>query len=237
MLRGLLVTFHLIGLAASISLFIATYQANGAILKYAQSRVIESARPVADTSAATIRKSLQHPNLTRWLDGKPRASIEQQLRAYEESPDAWMQELFEQRSTATQRAQLAPEVENPFARRALELIRMEWSNLQQHMSESYQKLLTELRIFSSINGALFLLSAVLCLFRTNARTRFWLISFSCLMLTALILSISFYINQNWIWNILLSRYQGWWYSVSVSAFFLFLCLHILPRSQSEAPQP
>jgi hypothetical protein len=220
MLRKILIALHLMGAALSIALLVSTYSAKSLIVSTAKDMAVEKSRGYADPIAEKLRDTLDRPVIGKLIPGNVRERLEKELRDYEASAETWLKRLA---AGGVNRAKEFdfPEIQNPLARKAIDALKGKVSDVRSRLDATYQGLIRDLRLFAITNLVAFLLAAVLCLLARTPRSRHWLIAYSFMMLGSAVVSIAFYVGQNWIWNILRNDYLGWQYPVVVGAVALY----------------
>jgi hypothetical protein len=220
MLRKILIALHLMGAALSIALLVSTYSAKSLIVSTAKDMAVEKSRGYADPIAEKLRDTLDRPVIGKLIPGNVRERLEKELNDYEASAETWLKRLA---AGGVNRAKEFdfPEIQNPLARKAIDALKGKVSDVRSRLDATYQGLIRDLRLFAITNLVAFLLAAVLCLLARTPRSRHWLIAYSFMMLGSAVVSIAFYVGQNWIWNILRNDYLGWQYPVVVGAVALY----------------
>ena len=219
MLRNLLIAFHVIGAALSIALLVSTYSAKSIITNKAKEMAVEKSRDIADPIADKLRDTLNRPVIGKLIRGGVRERLEAELHAYEASAEDWLKRLAMGGINRAKDFDF-PEVQQPIARKALDALKGKVSEVKTRLDASYQGLLADLRLFAITNLVAFLLAAVLCWLARTPHSRRWLVAYSVIMLGTTIVSIAFYVGQNWFWNFLRNDYLGWQYPAVVGALSL-----------------
>lgn len=243
MLRRILIALHLAGAALSIALLVSTFVAKGIIASKAKSIAVEKSRRFSDPLVADLGDTLEHPVYGKAIPGKVREKLEGEIADYRASPDAWLLRLAVGGAERGKDFEF-PEIKNPLARAAVDLISKGVSGLKGHIEESYRDLISDVRLFAGTNLLAFGIAAWLCRVARTPRSRHWLLAFSGLMLVVLLMSISSYLDQNWTWSIVTGRYMGWAYPFTVGLLTYFGIRRISPdlaRTQpadsDDSPRP
>jgi hypothetical protein len=220
MLRKILLAVHLAGASLSIALLVSTYSAKSIIVSKAKDMAVEKSKGYADPVAEKLRETLDRPVIGKLIPDNVRGRLEKELTDYEASAEDWLKRLA---AGGVNRAKEFdfPEIQNPLARRAVDALKGKVSDVKGRLDATYDGLIRDLRLFSITNLVAFLLAAVLCLLARTPRSRHWLLAYSFMMLGSAVVSIAFYIGQNWIWNILRNDYLGWQYPVVVGVVALY----------------
>ena len=108
--------------------------------------------------------------------------------------------------------------------------------IQRRYAETVRGLLGELRLFSGINAASFVLVAIAGWLglrgQLAADTRRWLTVAAGLLLIATGLAGYLYLfNQNWLETLLFNRWVGWGYATGLGLLFIWLCDLVLNRAR------
>ena len=220
MLRKILIALHLLGAALSIALLVSTYSAKSLIVSTAKDMAVEKSKGYADPIAEKLRETLDRPVIGKLIPDNVRGRLEKELNDYETSAEDWLKRLA---AGGVNRAKEFdfPEIQNPLARKAVDALNGKVSEVRSRLDATYDGLIRDLRLFAITNLVAFLLAAVLCLLARTPRSRHWLLAYSFMMLGTAVVSIAFYVGQNWIWNILRNDYLGWQYPVVVGVVALY----------------
>jgi len=220
MLRKILIALHLMGAALSIALLVSTYSAKSLIVSTAKDMAVEKSRNYSDPIAEKLRETLDRPVIGKLIRGNVRERLEAELHAYESSAESWLKRLAAGGINRAKEFDF-PEIQQPLARKALDALKGKVTEVKTRLDVTYQGLLADLRLFAITNLVAFLVAAVLCLLARTPRSRQWLLAYSFMMLGSAVVSIAFYVGQNWIWNILRNDYLGWQYPVVVGVVALY----------------
>jgi hypothetical protein len=220
MFRPVLIALHLIGAALSIALLVSTYSAKSIITTKAKEMAVDKSRGFADPVADKLRETLDRPVIGKLIPGNVRERLEKELTDYEASAENWLKRLA---AGGVNRAKEFdfPEIQNPLARKAIDALKGKVSDVRRRLDATYEGLIQDIRLFSITNLVAFLLAAVLCLLARTPRSRHWLLAYSFMMLCSAVVSIAFYVGQNWTWSILRNDYMGWGYPVVVGIVALY----------------
>lgn len=226
-----LATINLLGALISVALFVATWFAQGFIVRQARQIAFETTR----SRMEPVVKFLENPKVA----GKLPASVEEKLRKeiadYRESPDKWLLEIAEGARDRAADFEF-PEVRNPLARKGLDFLTNRIAQTRAHFRKSYASLILDLRIFSGTNACAFLIAAWLCFVARTRQMRYWLGAWSLILLVATMVAGYCYVGQSWRWNILFNDYQGWFYAAFHLGITIYLFLRILPMLEKSAPE-
>ena len=236
MFRNLLLILHLAGAALSIALLVSTFAAKGIITSKARSIAVEKSRVASDPLAAKLEETLDRPVIGQAIRGQVRERLEAELASYRDSPDAWLLRLAEGGADRAKDFDF-PEIENPLARKAVDVIAKGVSGLKGHLEQSYRDLIGDIRLFAATNIVAFGIAAWLTWIARTPRSRHWLLAYSGLMLVVFVISISSYLDQNWTWTILTGSYMGWAYPVILGIVTIYEILRITPDLRRSDPGP
>jgi hypothetical protein len=220
MFRKVLIALHLAGAALSIALLVSTYSAKSIITSKAKEMAVEKSRGYADPIAQKLRETLDRPVIGKLIRGNVRERLEAELHAYESSAEDWLKRLALGGINRAKEFDF-PEVQQPLARKALDALKAKVAEVKTRLDATYQGLLADLRLFAITNLVAFVVAAVLCLLARTPRSRHWLLTYSFVMLGTAVVSIAFYVGQNWFWNFLRNDYLGWQYPVVIGTISLF----------------
>lgn len=234
MYRKTLITLHLLGVALSIGLIISTFLAKGIITSKAKDIAMEKTRVASDPVATKLQETLERQAFGKLIPDTVRERLTAELTSYRSSPDAWLRQLAEGGADRAKAFDF-PEVKNVIARKAVDALAKSVSGLKDHLSESYRKLIFDLRLFASTNIFAFATAAWLTWIARTPRSRHWLLAFSGLMLVVFVTSITAYLDQNWAWSILTGSYMGWSYPVSLGLATAYGIVRISPDLAQDTP--
>jgi hypothetical protein len=223
MLRKILIALHLIGAALSIALLVSTFVAKGLITSKAREIAIEKSRGLSDPLVVNLEETLERPVLGKLIPGRIRGRLEAELSDYKANPDDWMSRLAKSGADRAKAFDF-PELEQPLARKAVENLVQGFSNLKEHLEESYRGLILDLRLFAATNLVAFLVAASLAWVARTPRAQHWLLAYSFVMLPMIGISIAFYLDRNWTWSLLRNDYMGWSYPVVMGVVTLYVLL-------------
>jgi hypothetical protein len=227
-MRRLLIFFNLAGAALSVALLLSTFFAKGIITSKARQIAIDKSRQYADPLVGKLEETLNRPVVGRLIGGKPREALEREMQEYRNSPDEWLEELAEEGAAKAKQYDF-PEVTQPLARKALDALKRELGELKDHMQASYRNLISDLRLFANTNLIAFLVIAWLCWIARTPSAIHWLVGYSILMSLALVISILFYVQQNWVWSIFSNDYMGWNYPTGLGIATAYLVIRFTPE--------
>jgi hypothetical protein len=231
----ILAGLNLLGALVSVVLLASTWFTRGVIVDKAQSFALEKTRAYLDPVIPGAERLLDQPIVSRALPKTVRERLAAEIEDYRKSPDDWL--LAKARSTREQAAEYDfPEITNPLARKSLDFLTKRLAGASAHFKRSFDGLIRDLRIFATTNLVVFLCAAGLCLAAKTPYWRFWLSVWSALLLVASVISVFLYIDQMWVWNILMNRYQGWTYAGMHLGVTIYLAYRILPSLRAPGPQ-
>lgn len=224
-----LACLNLLGAGISITLFIATWFAQGIIVEKARDHALESTR----NRLEPVVKFLENSKLTQKFPASIEERLQSELMDYQSDPRKWLLEVATgtgERATAFK----FPEIKNPLAGTVLGALTQKVSNASEHFRRSLDNLILDLRIFCGTNACAFLLAGWLLYIARTPKMR------SCLGVwsVALLISTGFgtycYINQSWVWSLLRNDYFGWSYPALNAFIALYLILHLSPPFSSHS---
>lgn len=234
-----LAALNLLGGVVAISLLAATFFAQGIIVRQARQFALEKTRAYLEPVIPKAEKLLKNPLVAKALTASVEERLEREIADYRESPEKWLLEIAE--GTRNRAGDFEfPEIKNPLARKALDFLTAQIAGARDHFKRSFANLITDLRIFATIHGVVFLMAAGLCLMARTSELRFWLCVWSCLLLVTTLMSASLYLGQSWLWTILTNRYQGWSYAGTHLLITGYFAVKILPEIRfrgSDAASP
>jgi len=236
MLRISLIVLNLLGAALSIALLVATFFSTRMITAKVREIAIERARSHADPLVAKFDGALVHPVTGRLIQGPTRERLEAEVQAYRSSPEAWLEQLAKQGAGSANRF-VFPEVKQPLARKALDLLERELSEMKDNVKASYGKVLADVRLFAGTNLVVFALIAWMCRIARTPRAKHWLLGISLMMMTALAVSASIYVGQNWAWTIIRNDYMGWQYPMLWGVLTGYMLHKVVPDLTATEPSP
>jgi hypothetical protein len=224
-----------LGAIASLALLVFTWNAESIIVEKATQVALEKSRSYLEPVIPRMEQLLDQPMVSRALPPAVRVKLESEISAYRASPHAWLTALASASHDRAAEFQF-PEVKNPVARASLDFLVARLSGARAHFENSFANLIRDLRIFAFTNLVAFLVAASLCFLAKTPRWRFWLTVWSGLLLASTLLSMFLYQEQSWVWNILMNRYDGWWYLGSHLLITLYLASKILPEIRESSRQ-
>lgn len=234
-LTKILAGLNLLGALVSVVLLASTWFTRGVIVGKAQFFALEKTRAYVDPVIPGAERLLDQPIVSRSLPRAVRERLASELEDYRKSPDDWL--LAKAMSTRKQAAEYDfPEITNPLARKSLDFLTKRLAGASAHFKRSLDGLIRDLRIFAATNLVVFLIAAGLCLAAKTAYWRFWLTVWSALLLVSSGISILLYVDQMWVWSILMNRYRGWAYAGTHGVITLYLAARILPSLRAPSPQ-
>jgi len=223
-----LAVLNLLGAGIVISLLVATFFAQGIIVRQARQFALEKTRTFLEPVIPKAEKLLKNPLVAKALPASVEAKVESEIADYRESPEKWLLEIAE--GTRNRAGDFEfPEIKNPLARKALDFLTAQIAGARDHFKRSFANLITDLRIFATIHVVIFLVAAGLCFMAKTPKLRFWLCVWSCLLLVTSVISASLYLGQSWFWTILANRYQGWAYAGTHLLITGYFAVRILPE--------
>ncbi|MES2920471.1 MAG: hypothetical protein V4819_02935 [Verrucomicrobiota bacterium] len=223
-----LAALNLLGAVISIALLVATFFAQGLIIREARDFALDKTRAYLEPAIPTAEKVLKNPLVAKALPKSVEEKVEGEIADYRESPEKWLLELAE--GTRNRAGEFDfPEIKNPLARKALDALTQRVAGARDHFKRSFANLILDLRIFATIHVVVFGVAAALCFFAKNPSLRFWLCVWSCVLLLTTVLSAGLYLGQNWLWVILTNRYQGWAYAGTHFAITVYFASRVMPE--------
>lgn len=225
-----LVAINLLGAVVSIGMFVATWFAQGLIVGKARDMALEATIPKLEP----VVKTLRNPRLVGTLPPTVKQKLEDELKAYEASPEKWLLEIVENSGERSADFEF-PEVRNPLLRKGLDFLSRKIAGAGTHFQRSYDNLMLDLRIFTGTNACSFLLAAGLLWGARTKTMRHWLGGWSAALMIGTTVSILAYVEQNWVWNLLLNRHMGWAYASLHALTVIYLFYKMEPALKESQP--
>ncbi|RYD36148.1 MAG: hypothetical protein EOP85_18475 [Verrucomicrobiaceae bacterium] len=169
------------------------------------------------------------------LPPKVKQKLDDELIAYEASPETWLLETAEgnrKRAAAFE----FPEVRNPLARKALDSINRKVSGAREHFRRSYTNLIRDVRIFCGTNAVALLAAAWLLRVARTKTMRHWLGAWSVMLMVATGAGVLLYVNQDWWSSFIFSDYYGWSYLAINLGVAVYLFLRAQPTLWATRPK-
>ena len=223
-----LAVLNLLGAVISGALLAATFFAQGLIIREAREFALDKTRAYLEPAIPKAEKVLNNPLVAKALPKSVEEKVEREISDYRESPEKWLLELAE--GTRNRAGEFDfPEIKNPLARKALDSLTQRVAGARDHFKRSFANLILDLRIFATIHLVVLLVAAGLCFLARNPSLRFWLCVWSCSLLLTTLVSAGLYLGQNWLWVILMNRYQGWAYGGTHLAITVYFVCRAFPE--------
>lgn len=215
-----LAAINLVGALVSIGLFVATFFAQGYIVRAAKNHALDSTR----SRLEPVVRFLENPKLATALPSVVEERLEKELTEYHENPDAWLLRLADGTRDRAAAKMDFEEVRNPLARKALDSLNRRVSGAREHFRKSYANLIRDLRIFCGTNAVALLVAAWLLWVAKTRTARHWLGAWSVVLLMGTMIGVWLYLSQNWWRSVVFNHYYGWSYvAVHLGAtVYLFL---------------
>ncbi|RYD41452.1 MAG: hypothetical protein EOP85_12675 [Verrucomicrobiaceae bacterium] len=227
-----LAAINLLGAVVSISLFVATFFAQGFIVKTARSHALDSTR----TKLEPVVRFLENPKLAVALSSKLETRLEEELAEYRRDPDAWLLRVADGTKDRAKTKLDFTEVRNPLARKALDSIERKVSGAREHFSKSYANLIRDVRIFCGTNAVAFLVAAWLLWVARTRTMRHWLGAWSVVLMACTMAGSWIYVNQNWWRTVFFNEYYGWSYLAINLGAAVYLFLRMSPTLWATRPE-
>lgn len=215
-----LVAINLVGAVVSVGLFVATFFAQGFIVDTARRHALDATR----SKLEPVVRFLEKPKLAIVLPSAAEKRLEKELEEYRRDADAWLLRVADgTKDRAAARLDFS-EVRNPLARKALDSIDGKVSGAREHFRKSYANLIRDLRIFTGTNAAAFLVAAWLMWAARTRPTRYWLETWSMVLLVVTLAGVWLYVSQDWWRSVLFNDYAGWGYLIVQLGMAVYLLL-------------
>ncbi len=223
-----LVLLNGIGACLAALMLVTTFFGKSLLISQAQRVAMQKASTSLEKAFSMTEELLAKPMVAIAVPEKTKETIEQEITAYRTNPAEWIREIGRKGAARAKDFEF-PEVKNPIARKAINALTEKVASARTHFEDSFQNLILDLRIFCGVNLVSFLLAGWMCRWARTPQAKFWLTFLSLILLTATVISISFYVDQNWAWRILQNRYQGWGYLGTLLAVFSLIGVYCLPE--------
>jgi hypothetical protein len=220
-----LTALNFLGAVISVLLFSSTFFAKGIITQRVQKIALEKTRAKLESAIPATEKLLSNPIINKAIPEKAKEKLTQEIADFQSSPEEWMTKLVKGGRERAKDFDF-PEIKNPIARKSLDVLKEKIEGAGDHFQASAAALVKDLRIFSGVNTCSFLIAAAMCFYAKTPTMRLLLGSWSAILLIATIMSINFYIDQNWVWKFMSNSYGGWEYLVGhlfITGFLTVRC--------------
>ncbi|RYD19444.1 MAG: hypothetical protein EOP88_18940 [Verrucomicrobiaceae bacterium] len=226
-----LALLNLFGAVVSVGLFVATFFTQGLIVGKARDMALQATVPKLEP----VVKSLRSPIVAGKLPPKVQQKLDEELKAYEASPEEWLLEIVENSGERSADFEF-PEVRNPLLRKGLDLISRKIAGAGAHFQRSFDNLMLDLRIFTGTNVCAFLLAAGLLWIPRTRTMRHWLGGWTAALMIATVVNILIYVGQDWVWNIMFNRHTGWGYASLHALTVIYLFYKMESALKESAPK-
>jgi hypothetical protein len=214
----------LVGFLVSLSVFVATFTSRpaleNAMSEFVRSRVQQEVRERLGSAAGADAGALQV-----WFEGRAEAAadfLENDLDSFVDSVVDSLCDIDCEESKKADLSNRLREVGEAFAKGGIEQFGAISTQLKGFIRGKYldlvRALLSEIRIFSGINAALFAFILALLIGKWR-EPRFVFLPAALLLIATVACAAIYVFNQNWFFSIFLQRYSGYWYLAYVAVVF------------------
>lgn len=225
MIRKILIPVQLFFGAIFLAGFIATFYTLDSIAE--KSRALVSEKVIAKTSAKLdVAEELLNSNAAKNLIAEYQmAVIREEIQLFRSDPVTYVNAIAMDDEWVIIPPTLTSK--NPLKNALYEKV-FAWKKvLKDQISRSLMGLVRDIRIFLITNVIALLFAAVVTFKNINEKYRPLVLSGSISVSVAL--SSLFYLDQNWLFNVLLNSYAGFGYSVGIAALSAWLYLEYTER--------
>jgi len=143
--------------------------------------------------------------------------IRAEVSSFRENPENYVNQMTQDESEVTDRSYSS---RNPLTKALLEKVFGWKKDVKKHIEKAYSNLLIDIRIFCLTN-IIGLLLAALVLFKREGLGKYAVAASSILTGIIMISALS-YLDQSWLFSILLNSYSGYNYPVGIFGTFLWI---------------
>jgi len=154
--------------------------------------------------------------------------IRAEISSFRESPENYVTQMTQDESEVKDSSYSSG---NPLSKALLEKVFGWKKGIKKHIEKAYSNLLTDIRIFCLTNIVGLLLAAIV-LYKREVLGKH-AVAVSSILTGVIALSALSYLDQNWLFAILLNRYVGYGYPVGIFGTFLWVFLEY-HKSKKEA---